>query len=155
MAKKHHRKVAKKSKRKVVGVKANVSVKKNRAKPVVLTPQPPLSPIPQVPVGPESFDIEEWMDEQGLKRGVWEIYYKSYDKEFCEIRRKDGSELAPCWPNAGKFVWMVDESVEVSESDVTHIRYFKTKHKVIHEDDEWGRDMEEEDEPEDTDDGGD
>jgi hypothetical protein len=112
-----------------------------------------VSPEPEVSQELEPFDTEEWMEEQGLKRGEWECYHGEYEKEFCEVRRKDGVEVGPCWPNNGKFV-RLDTAIEVSEGDVALIRYFKPKYKVPHEEDEWGRD-EEQDDSDDTEDSGD
>jgi len=117
--------------------------KKKKVKAVVVAP----AQEPKVSSEPESFDIDEWMEEQGLKRGEWETYHRVYDKEFCEIRLKDGSEVGPCWPHSGKFVrW---DTTEIPEGDVTHIRYFKLKYKVMHEEDEdghWRRGDDSEDE---------
>lgn len=141
------KKAVKKVKRKVAKAKRVKTPVKKPIETVVPAPAPE-------PEGPEPFDVDEWMEEQGLKRGEWETYHKVYDKEFCEVRRKDGTEVSPCWPNAGKFV-RLDTAIEVLESDVTHIRYFRPKYKVPHEEDEWGREDNDQDDAEDTDGHGD
>ena len=82
-------------------------------------------------IDPEFMD--NWMAENDLQRGSeWEKFKSGYEKEFCEVRLKDGRIEGPCFPNAGKFT-RLDGVCVFPESDVTHIRYFENK---THGDDE-------------------
>lgn len=72
--------------------------------------------------------VEEWMEEQGVRRGdEWLEMVPGYEREFCEVRLKDKTVIGPCWPNAGKFM-RLDGGTETLESEVTHIRYFVNAH---------------------------
>ena len=53
----------------------------------------------------------------------WQIYDHDYEKDFQDIRTKDGKEYFNCWPNAGK--WSVLSSkkpIQIMDEDVTHIK---------------------------------
>jgi hypothetical protein len=51
---------------------------------------------------------------------AWIPYPGEYEKEFYDIRLKDGRELKCCWPNAGKFC--AQNGTRVKEEYVTHTR---------------------------------
>jgi hypothetical protein len=51
----------------------------------------------------------------------WQEYDHDYEKDFHDIRLKDGTELKECWPNAG--IWyQALTGREVSDEEVTHVR---------------------------------
>ena len=50
----------------------------------------------------------------------WVPYPGEYEKQFYDIRLKDGRELKTCWPNAG--VFHASDGAYVKESYVTHFR---------------------------------
>lgn len=53
----------------------------------------------------------------------WQEYDQDYEKDFQDIRTKDGKEYINCWPNAGK--WSVLSSkkpIQIKDEDVTHVR---------------------------------
>jgi len=71
--------------------------------------------------------MEDWMAENDLQVGSeWEKLKSGYEKEFCEVRLKDGRIEGPCYPNAGKFT-RLDGVCVFTESEITHIRYFENK----------------------------
>jgi len=54
----------------------------------------------------------------------WQPYDFDYEKDFQDIRTKDGKEYINCWPNAGK--WNVlsakKPGLQIMDADVTHVR---------------------------------
>ena len=53
----------------------------------------------------------------------WQPYDHDYEKDFQDIRTKDGKEYINCYPNAGK--WSVLSSkkpISIPDSEVTHVR---------------------------------
>ena len=73
----------------------------------------------------EAFDMDDWMLDQGLKRGnTWEVYKGKGKQEFCDVRLRSGRETGPCWPNAGVFIDMADDEKEIPDAEVTHVLYY-------------------------------
>lgn len=59
----------------------------------------------------------------------WQEYDHDYEKDFQDIRTKDGKEYINCWPNAG--TWNVLSSkkpLRIMDEDVTHIRLTDEKY---------------------------
>ena len=60
-----------------------------------------------------------------LKPADWTKYKGEYEKEEYDIRLKDGTELGPCWPNAGNFNLLDNSGKVIDDSQVTHFRISK------------------------------
>lgn len=56
----------------------------------------------------------------------WQEYDHDYEKDFQDIRTKDGKEYINCWPNAG--TWNVlNAGIRIPDSEVTHIKLTEEK----------------------------
>jgi hypothetical protein len=55
----------------------------------------------------------------------WQPYIQfTYRKRHCDVRLRDGSEVGPCWPNAGVFHDLNGSGRQISQADVTYVRYY-------------------------------
>jgi hypothetical protein len=53
----------------------------------------------------------------------WQEYDHDYEKDFQDIRTKDGKEYVNCWPNAGKWIVLNDKKgLRIPDGEVTHVR---------------------------------
>jgi hypothetical protein len=53
----------------------------------------------------------------------WQEYDHDYEKDFQDIRTKDGKEYVNCWPNAGKWIVLnAKKDLYILDSEVTHVR---------------------------------
>ena len=71
--------------------------------------------------------IQHQGEHQGLYGETgkeWVKYSGDYNKQFCDIKLKNGEEWGPCWPNSGIFNVHTDGSPNINESEVLEIRYY-------------------------------
>jgi len=54
------------------------------------------------------------------KMNRWIPYNGDYEKQFYNIRLKDGRVLKCCWPNAG--MWFVLNGAMIKSDQVTHVQ---------------------------------
>jgi len=52
----------------------------------------------------------------------WQEFDGDYEKVMQDVRTKDGTEHIKCWPNAGMFIVMDNETADVPAKEVTHVR---------------------------------
>lgn len=53
----------------------------------------------------------------------WQEYDHDYEKDFQDIRTKDGNEYINCWPNAGSWAVLSSKKpIRIPDADVTHVR---------------------------------
>jgi len=122
---------------KKAAVKKMVSAAKSAAKKTVQEKVKEFEAKPEVrvvePLDPEF--VVEWMAENDMRHGDdWNVLRPGYQREYCEVRTKDGVEVGPCFPDKGVFT-RLDGAQMIMESDVTHVRYFERRD--IDEEDEY------------------
>jgi hypothetical protein len=52
----------------------------------------------------------------------WQEYDHDYEKDFQDIRLKNGREFKNCWPNAGKWNVLSINHPQIMDNQVTHVR---------------------------------
>jgi len=52
----------------------------------------------------------------------WQPYDYDYEKDFQDIRTKDGTEYVNCYPNAGTWVVLSSKNLRIKDEDVTHVK---------------------------------
>ena len=65
------------------------------------------------------------IDETSIR--PWNKFDKSYKKEKCFVKLKDGKVYGPCWPNAGMFhvLYINQDRKEISDNEVESIKYLE------------------------------
>jgi hypothetical protein len=84
-------------------------------------------------------ELDEWMADNNLVEGEdWEKFDGKYRMGYCDIRKKDGTELGPCWPyKDGCFIDITGDGInKIMFDEVSHVVYYEDSIKGEEEDEE-------------------